>query len=301
MRIRYGTETTSIDVTSICFSRLKYSHRIVIPPTDDIRAAFFTDPVYGVQKHIFIEVNDQETVYGVDETIKIDVSNYNIVSISENGVLERLKNIHDTLEIRHGSFEEELQEQKMAARFLSGDEKVLEIGGNIGRNSLVISSILKNQANLVVLESDPCIARLLVENRDLNGLSFHVENAALSSRKLLQSGWDTRPAEVLEDGSFWVPTTTYAELMSKYGIRFDTLVLDCEGAFYHILKDFPEILEGIEWVIMENDYVDPEHKNYVDRVLSKNQFQVIYREGGGFWVKKFHSVWHCFFEVWRRC
>jgi hypothetical protein len=35
---------------------------------------------------------------------------------------------------------------------------------------------------------------------------------------------------------------------------FDTLVLDCEGAFYYILQDTPEILEGIKLLIMENDY-----------------------------------------------
>ena len=41
----------------------------------------------------------------------------------------------------------------MVVRYLKGNERVLEIGGNIGRNSLVISSILgKNSENLVVLE-----------------------------------------------------------------------------------------------------------------------------------------------------
>lgn len=300
MRIKYGVEGLKIDVTDICFSRLRYLCYIVIPPTDEIRGAFFSDPLFGVHKKIFIEIDGKETVYDEGDIIKINVSNHHVFSVSENEVLEKLSKIHNNLQIRYGSFQEELPEQKMVARFLSGQEKVLEIGGNIGRNSLIIASLLRDDSNLVVLESNPYIANQLVENRDLNHSSFHVENAALSKQRLAQNGWDTKPSEALEDGFFWVNIITYAQLTQKYRIKFDTLVLDCEGAFYYILQDFPEILEGIEWIFVENDYTDIEHKRFVDHVLKKNQFQVIYREGGGFGIPRFQPVWHCFFEVWRR-
>ena len=75
---------------------------------------------------------------------------------------------------------EELAEQKMVVRYLSGQEKVLEIGGNIGRNSLVIASILENSNNLVTLESDVNISKALSQNRDLNNMKFHIESSALS-------------------------------------------------------------------------------------------------------------------------
>ena len=65
---------------------------------------------------------------------RTDNSNNNIDTI--NNIDNKIKNIHSKLKIKHGSFDEELPEQKMAVKYLNGNEKVLEIGGNIGRNSL---------------------------------------------------------------------------------------------------------------------------------------------------------------------
>jgi len=183
----------------------------------------------------------------------------------------------------------------MAATYLTGRERVLEIGGNIGRNSLIIAYILaqNNSSDLVTLESDPGIATQLTDNRDLNGLKFKIENSALSSRKLIQRGWDTIPSDVVLPGYISVNTISYNQLVDKYNINFDTLVLDCEGAFYYILMDMPEILENVNLIIMENDYHDITHKNFVDSVLQKNSFTVAYSEAGGWGpcVSKFFEVW----------
>jgi FkbM family methyltransferase len=144
------------------------------------------------------------------------------------------------------------------------------------------------------LESDSDIANLLNENKNINSLHFHVENSALSKRKLIQKDWDTIASDVLLDGYKSVNTITLDELRSKYNIQFDTLVLDCEGAFYHILIDMPEILDGIQTIIMENDYHDIRHKEYVDDILRKNHFYLEYVRGGGWGPCCNH-----FFEVWK--
>lgn len=121
----------------------------------------------------------------------------------------------------------------MAIRYLTGNEKVLEIGGNIGRNSLIIASILNNNNNnnFVTLESDGNISKQLIENRDLNNFNFYIESSALSKRKLIQKVWDTIPSDTLQEGYNWINTITFHELKIKYNIDFDTLILDCEGAF----------------------------------------------------------------------
>jgi FkbM family methyltransferase len=100
------------------------------------------------------------------------------------------------------------------------------------------------------------IANQLTENRDLNNFNFHIENSALSNRKLIQRGWDTMPSDTLLEGYSWVNTISLDNLKTKYNIEFDTLMLDCEGAFYYILMDMPEILNNIKLIIMENDYID---------------------------------------------
>ncbi len=76
---------------------------------------------------------------------------------------------------------------------------------------------------------------------------------------------------------------------------FDTLVLDCEGAFYYILMDMPEILNNINLIIMENDYWDITQKHYIDNILFKNNFYRDYVESGG-WGPCYNN----FYEVWKK-
>ena len=145
------------------------------------------------------------------------------------------------------------------------------------------------------METDNNIADQLIENRNLNNFTFHVENSALSKRNLIQIGWDTIESNNLLDGYKSVKNITLEELYSKYNIQFDTLVLDCEGALYYILMDMPELLDNIKLIIMENDYWDISKKNYVDSILKKCNFYVDYVESGG-WGPCYSN----FFEVWKK-
>ena len=49
--------------------------------------------------------------------------------------MELVNKIHNEIKFEFGSMQDELPEQMMSATFLTGNEKVLELGGNIGRNS----------------------------------------------------------------------------------------------------------------------------------------------------------------------
>lgn len=298
MKILYGlSQHESIDVTKICVSKLNNNSIITIPSGDANRASHFTDPFYGSLKKIIIIDNNQVYEFEYYKTVVINLTtkSFNYIITGSNEVDEKINRLHSNIRIKYGSLQEELPEQKMAVKYLTGTEKVLEIGGNVGRNSLLIASILSDSSNLVTLESDPDISLQLTENRDLNVLSFHIETSALSNRKLIQSGWNTIPSDNLLDGYKWVNTITLEELKNKYNIQFDTLVLDCEGAFYYILMDMPEILDNINLIIMENDYTDITHKNYIDNVLRNNKFYVDYQERGGWGPCE-----PMFFEVWKK-
>lgn len=285
MQIFYGSSEVWIDVTDICREKLICNDSITIPSGDSKRAYYFTDPLPGVLKKIRIDMIDYDDVY----TICINTVTNEICCKNK---LDTLWNLHASLQLNYGYFSDELPEQKMAVQYLTGNENVLEIGGNIGRNSLVIASIVKN---LVTLESDANIATQLIENRDVNQLTFHVECAALSKRKLIQHGWETIPSDTLLEGYQWVNIISLPELRDKYKIDFDTLVLDCEGAFYYILMDMPDILDNINLIIMENDYVNLSHKNYIDMILKQHNFYIDYTEPGGWGPCSAN-----FFEVWKR-
>lgn len=298
MQIYYGTESTKKDVTDICLTKLTKDNIVRIPSGDNNRAKHFGDPVYGTVKKIFIVLTDQETVYEHYYYIKINTLDNNIEVVNDQEIDKKLAGIQSRLKLKYGSFHDELPEQKMVTRYLTGKEKILEIGGNIGRNTLVIASILEKNTpnnNFVTLECDPISAYQLRENRDRNGFNYHVECSALSKRNLIQQGWNTIVSDEVLPGYKKVNTINWTDLVAKYNISFDTLVLDCEGAFYYILMDMPEILDNINLIIMENDYTDPLCKAYVDDVMQKAGFYVDYVEAGG---------WGCcynnFFEVWKK-
>jgi len=295
MKIYYGITNNQIDVTNICLLKLSNNNIINIPSGDKNRSNYFTDPLFGILKKIIILNDDNSSEYDHFTQIKINTINNTITTINDNDINNKLNDMHSKLKLNYGNFSEELPEQRMVVRYLTGNEKVLEIGGNIGRNSLIIASILENSNNLVTLESDKNIAKQLKTNKDLNNLNFHIESSALSNRKLIQIGWDTIPSDTLKDGYSWVNIITLDNLKNKYNIEFDTLVLDCEGAFYYILMDMPDILKNINLIIMENDYHDVSQKNYIDKILSINNFSVHYTESGG-WGPCYNN----FFEVWKK-
>lgn len=296
MLIKYGIKDNNIEVTSICYEKLCKNNIIHIACGDVHRGNVFGDPLYGILKSIFITNELGETIeYDHKKDVYINAETNVITVRDEYEITEKLTEIHNSLKLEFGSLKDEYPEQIMAVSYLTGNEKVLEIGGNIGRNSLVISSILKkqNNVNFVSLESSKDISCQLIYNRDINELNFYVENSALSKRKLIQTGWDTIESDIILDGYKSVNTITLDELYSKYNIIFDTLVLDCEGAFYYILMDMPEILKPVNLIIMENDYWDINKKNFVDEVLVKNGFYVDYKKDGGWGpcYDKFYEVW----------
>ena len=297
MNILYGLNDTTIDVTDTCLKKLLFKNIMKIPACDVRRSLLFSDPLYGVVKKIYININDTKTVYDSNQNIHIDITDNTITTIDENIIKNKLSEIHSTLKLNYGSFNDELPEQRMVLNNFTGNEKVLEIGGNVGRNSLLIGYILNksNNNNFVTLESNNGIAQQLIENRDTNHFHFHIENSALSKRKLIQKDWDTIVSDELLDGYQPVNIISLEELYSKYNIDFDTLVLDCEGAFYYILMDMPEILNNIKLIIMENDYWELEKKEYIDDMLRQNNFYRDYFESGGWGPCK-----ERFFEVWKK-
>ena len=310
MKIHYGIDSKKTDVTQICINKLKRNNMIYIPYNDNARVYHFSDPVPNKKKNIYIELNEKNYKFSDNYSIEINLSNLSVLSIDVN---KKLEDIHNNITIKYGNIKGELPEQKMAIANIDKNRKVLEIGGNIGRNSLVISNLLENDKNLVVLETDADICKQLEENRNNNKANFFIENSALSISKLIQKGWNTIPSEKLLKGYKWVKVITYEEITKKYNLDFDTLVLDCEGAFYYILNDFPKILDNVNLIIIENDYGSTDnkitkikrklkitkgvhkHKQYVDNKLLENNFFRSYVEAGGQ-----GSCKKCFYEVWRK-
>jgi FkbM family methyltransferase len=205
----------------------------------------------------------------------------------------KLAHIHQSLQLLHETFDGEIDEQRLFSEFIEPHMKVLEIGANVGRSTLVIAALLNNPENLVSFECDSLSYQRLIDNRDCNGLTCNCVNAAISQRKLIQAGWSTIPSEIVHHGFTEVPTMKLSEVKERYPLSFDTLVLDCEGAFYHILKDTPEILDGITTVILENDFSELAQKEFVDDAFRSRGLKVRIQKPGpwGPCADRFYEVW----------
>jgi FkbM family methyltransferase len=193
----------------------------------------------------------------------------------------KLNDIHSKIILIHGSLEEEYDEQLLSVKYIIPTDIVLEIGGNYGRNSCTIASILNDSSNLLVIESDPDNSIKLKENRNNNNLNFLIEDSAISNINLYQKYRTTKPIDEINDIEKWkqINTKTWDEIKNKYNMNFNTLVVDCQGALYYIIKENPDFVESFDKIIIENDFNDIEHKKFVDNNFKKYNFKKIYYEG----------------------
>lgn len=288
--IKYGIPGHYIDVTELVVKLCDRNNEYIeIPKTEDGRSLLFGDPIWGKLKHIVIK--DIEVPAEYECYIPIS-DRYPYIGNPH----EKLKNLHSTLKFNGGTMTDEYPEQVMAISFIDPDDQVLEIGSNIGRNSLVISSILSDSSNLTTIESDPANIPTLTKNRDDNNFNFKIFNGALSKSKLWQRWWVTKPLETCP-GPEWTMVNTL--LFSQVDNRPTVLVADCEGALYYILQDFPEILNTVRTIIVENDYRDVEHYLYVENIFRQKGFRLYYNAPSDEAKRYNLPLDRNFFQVWK--
>lgn len=226
----------------------------------------------------------------------IDLHNQELKN-SSDVLKKKLNDIHSRLKFEGGSLKDEMPEQLLTLQYLDKTAKVLEIGSNLGRNSLLISTILDNDQNFVTLECNQSYIEKLTNNRNMNNRKFHIEASALSKQKLFQKGWNTYSESTKPEGSVIVNTITWLALQEKYKVSFDTLIADCEGALYYILTDFPDLLDNIKLIIVENDYDSMVQKVAVDKQFEAKGFSLVTSQPGPHYVKACRKI---FYEVWKK-
>jgi FkbM family methyltransferase len=318
--IKYGELNNMIDISEYCLNRMFHNNLLLIPKNDIMMKQILRknneNPDNIIVKdtnliHIYENNNlIYENTHNLHICIDFEVNMMYIGNFPEHVIKKILQSsffehklwyIQSNIKLNCGHFYEEYPEQLFVTKYLTGNEKVLELGGNIGRNSMIIAYILNkcNNNNFVTLETNSDYCNILKYQRDNNNLEFHIENSALSKRELIQRDWITIPSNDVLSGWSRINTITYNELLLKYTIEFDTLVIDCEGAFFQILLDMGELLKNIKLIIMENDYTELWQKQCVDYILKLNGFSIIDSLPLGFridWVVCQDN----FYEVWKK-
>lgn len=311
----YGCNSTWINVTNLVYNQHLYktnvprTFKIILPKNDYIRCKIFkADPCYNQLKciHVIDTLKKLEKYYPQNEYIVLYTNEDICLDIGfhkyclDSDLVKFYYNfLTSNIQIKYGSLDTELPEQLLSVKFISPDMKVLELGTNIGRNSMIISSLLENQNNLITLEVSQEYYNQAIENKIINNMTFNIENCALSTKNVFQKGWFSISTD---DDNYqdWtkVPTITFDQLQKKYNIIFDTLVLDCEGAFYSILLEMPHILDNIYLIIIENDFDTIEQYSFLYNLLINKNFYCSHQEPLTSGLQKTCMMW--FYEVWSR-
>lgn len=183
----------------------------------------------------------------------------------------------------------EKREQIHANGFVEPDDVVLELGARYGSVSVVINRKLNNPLNHVAVDPDDRIWECLERNREVNGCKFHILKGVISKNpvKLAElddcAGYGTTSVQTTEPTS--VKSYTLEEVQEMYGLKFTTLVADCEGFLGTFFEENPWIYDQLNTVLYESDYPDK-----CDYVHIANKL----KEHG------FTNLWYGSHFVWKR-
>jgi FkbM family methyltransferase len=153
----------------------------------------------------------------------------------------------------------ELPEQYLSSTYVEDDATVLELGARYGTVSCAINKKLKDKYKQVSVEPDQTVWNVLEENIKRNGMAITLHKGFVSTRpkQLNLDGYSSMTTEAAEST---ISISSVSELQSKYNIRFNTLVADCEGFLETFFDEHPFLYDQLHTVIFEAD--QPAKCNY---------------------------------------
>ncbi|WMS41655.1 FkbM family methyltransferase [Acuticoccus sp. MNP-M23] len=166
----------------------------------------------------------------------------------------------------------ELSERGLVTRHVPKGARVLELGGCIGVVACKLNRHLDDPGQHVVLELDPDVATVLAANGRRNNAGFHVVAGAVSRRrnarvKRLPSVVSTRIVHGKEGEA--VAAHTIDGLEKRFGVAFDTLVMDIEGGEVNFVRDFGDALKRFDTVMVEvHWWIGPDNLAEVEGAFS---------------------------------
>ncbi|MFN0014157.1 MAG: FkbM family methyltransferase [Saprospiraceae bacterium] len=154
-----------------------------------------------------------------------------------------------------GSYER--QERRFLKTHLRPDAAVLELGGCLGIVSCVANRLLKHPERHIVLEANPKLIPYIQRNKEHTNSAFSVECCIISNNpenRFFASetiGSSSILRKTKNSVQISVPGKTIADLENTHQIKFDTLIMDIEGAELVFLRENRQWMRQIETVFME--------------------------------------------------
>lgn len=184
-----------------------------------------------------------------------------------------------------GNYERE--EATYLSRYLQPEDTVLELGACLGYVSCIANAQLDDTSRQVVLEANPKLIPYIRKNRMENYAGFHIENRIISKLRnntfyihnLIVGGSQKRKTghEIVVKG------VAIEGLEEKYGLRFNTLIMDIEGGELQLLRTQQSAISRFEKIFIEvhpfaGILTDAEARE-CEEILVSLDFELVLRDG----------------------
>lgn len=193
-------------------------------------------------------------------------SNYNLPSFELKGL--------DENKIKNNNYEE--NEQILLFQYISPNDSVLQLGGNIGTSCILVDKILINKKNNVCVEPNKNIISILKQNKKENKAKFEIVNGIISKTSSNKVLMDTKQLNkygnyiLKTKGKSNIKSYDFNKLNKKY--NFNVLFADCEGCLEDFFDDYPDSLKNIKKVIFEKDREDICNYQKIEKKLNEEGF-----------------------------
>src|SRR4030095_11253575 len=156
----------------------------------------------------------------------------------------------------------ERPERNALQSFVDPDLPVIELGGSIGVVSCLTNRLLNNPKNHVVVEANPNLVPLLIENRDRNKCQFsvlprvvgygadHITFYTDNNNFVVSSAVQTERCDQLEAHD--IRTINVDAILDENNFERCTLICDIEGGESDLLQNEAEVLKNrVSTLILE--------------------------------------------------
>lgn len=192
---------------------------------------------------------------------------------------------------------EERFEQYLVYKYILKNDVVLEVGGRYGIVSNTINLLLKDKTQHVVIEPDKSVIQALTINRNQYNSKYTIVNCAISNYPelyLVNNEYGTYVSpNPNNDKNTKIDTISSYDFFTKYPLKFNVLIVDCEGCIENFLIDNIKYLNNLELIIFEKDNLLQCDYSHVYQVLKDNKFYkhdcILLNDDEGFqqvWIKK---------------
>uniref|UniRef100_A0A6C0CSK0 Methyltransferase FkbM domain-containing protein n=1 Tax=viral metagenome TaxID=1070528 RepID=A0A6C0CSK0_9ZZZZ len=200
---------------------------------------------------------------------------------TQEQAVDYLKTFHKKYEhvFQGGSIYAEYVEQLMACMIIRPEDRVLELGSNVGRTTVTIASLLNDSSQLDTLEPGHEYYLTLLKNKDIGSWNFKTHNVALSLHPMVRQGYDcfTWPNSDFDPPAGYekVNTVHWDTFKETAVTPWNVLMVDIEGALSQILDQFPRFLDSFSTIIIENDFKTQYAKQQVHAKFTSEGFHDI--------------------------